>query len=99
MCKCVIAILLADLLTLSLLYTAFIELNINDAHYNIINLLRTDYEFDGKDKALVAMLSYGIALLIHSLSVIIKWIYQLMCCCDFCCCSCGRDYDRDIIYV
>ena len=98
MCKRIIAILLADLMTLSLLYTSFIELNKHDEHYNIFNLFRQDYEFEGKEEALITMTSYMAALIIHTLAIIIKYIYQLICCCDFCCCSCGNDYD-DSIYV
>ena len=98
MCKCIIAILLADLLTLSLLYTSFIELNIHDAHYNIFNLFRQDYEFEGKEYALITMLSYLGALIIHTLAIAIKYIYRLICCCDLCCCSCGDKYN-DTIYA
>ena len=99
MCKCVIAILLADLLTLSLLYSTFIELNMNDEHYNIFNLFRSDYEFEGKKAALISMSTYLAALIIHTLAVIIKYVYQLICCCDLCCCSCGDKYNDVIMYA
>ena len=98
MCKCIIAILLSDLLTLSLLYTSFIELNVHDAHYNIFNLFRQEYEFEGKKEALITMSSYLAALVVHTLATAIKGIYQLICCCDLCCCSCGNHYD-DTIYI
>ncbi len=93
MCKCVIAILLADLLTLSLLYTSFIELNMHDERYNIFNLFRQGYEFDGKKEALITMSSYLVALVVHTLAIVIKYICQLICCC-----SCGDHYD-DSIYA
>jgi hypothetical protein len=99
MCNCIIAILLADLLTLSLLYTAFVELNIHDEHYNIANLVRTDFEFEGKEEARITIFSYLIALVIHTLSTIIKYVCQLLCCCDCCCCSCGRMREVEVIYV
>lgn len=96
MCKCVIGILLADFITLSLLYTSFIELNIHDDHYNIIKLFQKEYEFEGKEDAKVTVLSFLIALVVHTLALIIKWIYQLICCCD-CCCAISRNHE-DIIY-
>ena len=99
MCKCIIAILLADLLTLSLLYTSFIELNIHDDHYNVINLLRNDFEFEGKREAIITMFSYLAALIVHTLAIVIKYIWQLMCCCDCCCGMCGRRDDSDIYYA
>ena len=97
MCKCVIAILLADLLTLSMLYTSFIELNKHDPHYNIFNVFRTEYEDETKEEARLIMSSFLTALLVHTLATIIKYIYQLVCCCDLCCCSCGNHYDNDVI--
>ena len=93
MCNCIIAILIADLLTLSLLYTSFIELNMHDAHYNILNLFRQDYEFDGKREALITMAGYLMALIVHTLATIIKYVYQCICCC-----SC-RDQYSDVIYA
>lgn len=96
MCKCVIGILLADFITISLLYTAFIELNLHDEHYNIVKLFHDDYTFDGKREALITMVSYLIALVVHTLAIIIKWVYQLICCCN-CCCGC-RGYEEDLVY-
>ena len=98
MCKCIIAILLADLVTLSLLYTSFIELNNSNEHYNIHKLLQDDYTFDGKEEATVIMFSYLTALVVHTLAIIIKYIYHIICCCDFCCCSCGNRYE-DVVYA
>jgi hypothetical protein len=86
MCKCVVGILLADFITISLLYTAFIELNISDDRYNIIKLFNSAEEFEGKFEAMITMGSYLIALIVHSLAVIIKWVYQIICCCECCCC-------------
>lgn len=95
MCKCAVGILLADFITISLLYTAFIELNLNDDRYNIIKLFHDAEDFEGRTEAIVTMLSYLIALVIHTLATLIKWIYQVFCCCDCCCC---RHNDGDIIY-
>ena len=96
MCKCIIGILLADFITLSLLYTAFIELNLHDDHYNIVKLFHEEYVFEGKREALITMVSYLIALVVHTLAIIIKWVYQLICCCS-CCCGCGG-YEEDLVY-
>lgn len=96
MCKCVVGILLADFITISLLYTSFIELNLHDDRYNIIKLFDDEREFDGKYNAKVIMSSYLVALIIHSLTVIIKCIYHLICCCSLCC-DCNR-YHEEVIY-
>lgn len=96
MCKCAVGILLADFITISLLYTAFIELNLHDDRYNLIKLLDIEYEFDGKYNAKVIMISYLIALAVHSLSIIIKCIYYLICCCS--CCGCCDKYHEEVIY-
>lgn len=97
MCKCIVGILLADFITLSLLYTAFIELNLHDDHYNLIKLFSDDYEFDGKYDAKVTMISYLIALVVHTLAIIIKALYHLICCCK-CCCYCDKYHDDIILY-
>lgn len=93
MCKCIVGILLADFITLSLLYTSFIELNINDDHYNLIKLFSDDYDFEGKYNAKVTMISYLIALVIHTLAIIIKALYHLICCC-----SCDKYNDDIVLY-
>jgi hypothetical protein len=97
MCKCVVGILLADFITISLLYASFIELNLHDDHYNLVKLFDDNYDFDGKNKAKVIMSSYMMALIIHSLTVIIKCIYHLICCCGLCCGCCDR-YHEEVIY-
>lgn len=97
MCKCIVGILLADFITLSLLYTAFIELNLNDDHYNIIKLFSDDYDFEGKHDAKVTMVSYLIALVVHTLAIITKALYHLICCCR-CCCVCDKYSDDTILY-
>ena len=94
MCKCIIGILLSDLITMSLLYTAFIELNLSDEHYNIIKLFNSDYDFEGKLKCLVIMVLFMVALIVHTLAIAIKYILKIVCCC---CCS-DRE-DSDLIFA
>lgn len=92
MCKCIIGIILADLLTLSLLYTAFIELNLSDEHYNIIKLFNHESDFEGRLKSLVIMALYLVALIVHTLAIAIKYIVKIICCC------CDND-DSDMIFA
>lgn len=94
MCKCIVGILLSDLITMSLLYTAFIELNLSDEHYNLIKLFNSEYDFEGKLKCLVIMVLYLVALIVHTLAIAIKYILKIACCC-----CCPDREDSDLIFT
>ena len=94
MCKCIVGMLLADLITISLLYTAFIELNLSDEHYNLIKLFNSEYDFKGKLKCLVIMVLYLVALIVHTLAIILKYVIKLICCC-----FCSDRDDSDVLFA
>ena len=94
MCKCIVGILLADAITISLLYTAFIELNLKDARYDITKIFREGYDDPSKEDARIIMASFLLALVVHTLSTFINWIYELLCL--FRCCCAGPEIDTTL---
>ena len=96
MCKCIVGILLADAITISLLYTAFIELNLKDRRYDITVIFRDSYEDPSKDDSQLIMASFLLALIVHTLSTFINWVYELICL--FRCCCSGPD-EEIILYA
>lgn len=89
MCKCIIAVLLADALTLSLLCAAFIKLNISDDNYNIVKLFEGNL-YDNSNNIFI-VLGLLIGIVIYALNIVIKTVYEFLCCC---CCD---DYDDESI--